>query len=167
MERVVARLLLSSRWILSVFYFGLIGILALLAAKFLQKLYEFAKNFLDIEIYDLIIYALKLIDIAFMGNLIVIVILAGYENFVSSFDQAEGLARPAWIRDIGFGDLKTKLITSIVAISTIQLLEAFINIEHTSKEDILWMVVIQVVFLCSGLLLSYMDILSHRTKTDS
>jgi uncharacterized protein (TIGR00645 family) len=167
MERVVARLLLSSRWILSVFYFGLIGILALMAAKFLQKLYEFAKGFLDIEIYDLIIYALKLIDIAFMGNLIVIVILAGYENFVSSFDRVESLDRPSWIRDIGFGDLKTKLITSIVAISTIQLLEAFINIEHTSKEDILWMVVIQVVFLCSGLLLSYMDILSHRSKTDS
>ena len=166
MERVIARLLLSSRWLLSVFYFGLIGILALLAAKFLQKLYEFAKGFVDIDIYDVIIYSLKLIDIAFMGNLIVIVILAGYENFVSSFDQAEGIERPAWIRNIGFGDLKTKLITSIVAISTIQLLEAFINIEHTKKEDILWMVAIQVVFLCSGLLLSYMDILSRRSKID-
>jgi uncharacterized protein (TIGR00645 family) len=58
------------------------------------------------------------------------------------------------------------LITSIVAISTIQLLEAFINIEHTKKEDILWMVAIQIVFLCSGLLLSYMDILSRRSKLD-
>jgi uncharacterized protein (TIGR00645 family) len=101
-----------------------------------------------------------------MGNLIVIVILAGYENFVSSFDQAEDIERPAWIRKIGFGDLKTKLITSIVAISTIQLLEAFINIEHTKKEDILWMVAIQIVFLCSGLLLSYRDILSRRSKMD-
>ena len=110
---------------------------------------------LDFE--STIVASLKLVDIALIGNLLLMVILAGYENFISRIRTDEGEERPSWMGKVGFGGLKMNLIASIVAISAIQLLEAFMDIEHTNKTDAAWLVGIHLTFVVSGLLLAVMD----------
>jgi uncharacterized protein (TIGR00645 family) len=101
--------------------------------------------------------SLKLVDIALTGNLLLMVILAGYETFISRIQTDTPEERPNWMGKIGFGDLKMKLIASIVAISAIQLLEVFMDIEHTNKMDAAWQVGIHLTFVVSGVLLAVMD----------
>ncbi|WP_353227620.1 YqhA family protein [Novosphingobium sp.] len=155
------RLLLSSRKLLVVFYLGLIWVLLVLIAKFGLKLADLTMRVFAMDVSELIIAVLKLLDITLVGNLVVIMMLAGYENFVSSIDHAPDAHRPSWMGKVGFGDLKIKLITSIVAISAIQLLEATMNIQGIAKSDLAWMMGAYGLFVVSGVLLAAMNLLSH------
>jgi uncharacterized protein (TIGR00645 family) len=166
-EKRLESLLFASRWLLAVFYLGLVGVLALFALKFGQKLYLAAVSVFVTDINDLIIFALKLIDITLVANLILIVVLAGYENFVSSFDLDTHPDRPDWLSHIGVGDLKIKLFTSIVAISAIQLLESYMNMTETNKTDLAWLVGVHLVFVVSGLLLAWLDRLQDGGQSDT
>jgi uncharacterized protein (TIGR00645 family) len=112
---------------------------------------------------ELTIEILSLIDLSLMGNLLLMVIFAGYENFVSRLDLHSHDDRPQWMGHVGFGDLKLKLMTSIVAISAIQVLEAFMNISHVSDRDLAWSVGLHVAFIVSAVLLAVMDRLSVRS----
>lgn len=161
MDHAVERLLFSSRWLLALFYVGLIWVLVVLIAKFALKLVDLTIHVITMEISDLIIAVLKLLDITLVGNLVVIMMLAGYENFVSNIDHVQDANRPSWMGKVGFGDLKIKLITSIVAISAIQLLEATMNIAAVAKSDLAWMMGAYGLFVVSGVLLAAMNLLSH------
>ncbi|MFL5286132.1 MAG: TIGR00645 family protein [Rhodopila sp.] len=156
-ERLLERLLFASRWLLLPFYLGLILALLLLVAKFMQKLTELLPNFYDLDLESTIVVSLKLVDLTLTGNLVLMVILAGYETFISRIRIEAGEERPSWMGKVGFGDLKMKLIASIVAISAIQLLESFMDIEGMNKEDVGWQVGIHLTFVISGLLLALMD----------
>jgi uncharacterized protein (TIGR00645 family) len=156
-ERLLERLLFASRWLLLPFYLGLILALLLLVAKFMQKLTELLPNFYDFDLESTIVVSLKLVDLTLTGNLVLMVILAGYETFISRIRIEAGEERPSWMGKVGFGDLKMKLIASIVAISAIQLLESFMDIEGMNKEDVGWQIGIHLTFVISGLLLAVMD----------
>jgi uncharacterized protein (TIGR00645 family) len=156
------RLLFSSRKLLAVFYLGLIWVLVVLLVKFGLKLADLTMRVFAMDVSELIIAVLKLLDITLVGNLVVIMMLAGYENFVSSIDHAPDAHRPSWMGKVGFGDLKIKLITSIVAISAIQLLEATMNIQGIAKSDLAWMMGAYGLFVVSGVLLAAMNLLSYK-----
>ena len=112
---------------------------------------------------DIIIGVLSLVDITLVMSLLIIIILSGYENFVSKMDDLHGHEdRPEWMGHIGFSDLKIKLIGSIVAISGIELLKAFMNVDNLSDRNMGWMVGIHMTFVVSGVLYAVMDKLSHR-----
>lgn len=106
---------------------------------------------------------LALVDLALMGSLVVMVMFAGYENFVSKLDLAGHKDKPGWMGHVGFGDLKLKLMASIVAISAIHVLESFMNVEHLSDRELGWSVGIHMAFVVSGLLLAVMDRLTDKT----
>jgi uncharacterized membrane protein YqhA len=102
-----------------------------------------------------------------MGNLILIVLFAGYENFVSKIDIAENsVDRPYWMGTIDFSGLKIKLIGSLVAISVIELLRDFISLSaeghHVVSANVTWRVVIHLTFVVSGVLFSVMDWISDN-----
>jgi uncharacterized protein (TIGR00645 family) len=155
--RGLERLLFASRWLLLPFYLGLVVALTMLAVKFLQKLISLFPDFLALDINSTIVVSLKLVDIALTGNLLLMVILAGYENFISPIHTDTKEERPSWMGKVDFGELKMKLIASIVAISAIQLLEAFMNIQNADKVDVAWLVGVHLTFVMSGLLLAVMD----------
>jgi uncharacterized protein (TIGR00645 family) len=159
-ERGLEKLIFASRWLLLPFYLGLVIALAMLAIKFVQKLVSLFPDFVALDFEQTIVVSLKLVDIALTGNLLLMVVLAGYENFISRIQSATVEERPDWMGKIGFADLKIKLITSIVAISAIQVLEAFMDVEHTNKNDLAWLVGIHLTFVVSGLLLAIMDRIS-------
>ena len=164
-ERWLEKILFSSRWLLAPIYLGLIVGLVALVVKDIQHIIHFIPNILNASESDLVLDILGLIDLSLTASLVIIVIFSGYENFVSRIVTAGHEDWPEWMSKIDFTGLKLKLLSSIVAISAIQLLRAFMDINKTSDRELMWSVIIHVVFVSSGLLLALTDRLSeHPTK---
>lgn len=157
LERVLETLIFRSRWIMAPFYLGLVISLVMLLVKFTLELIHLVPHVLDMNENQMILMVLSLIDMSLAGNLLLMVIFAGYENFVSKIDTGDHEDRPDWMGKVDFGGLKLKLIASIVAISGIHLLKAFMNVGSQDKENLAWMVGIHMAFVVSGVLLALMD----------
>ena len=152
-----------SRWIMAPFYVGLVLTLAVLLVKFTQELILFAPTVLEVSEAKVILGVLTLIDLVLAGNLLLMVIFAGYENFVSKIDTGNSEDRPDWMGKVDFSGLKLKLIGSIVAISGIHLLKAFMELKEIDKENLMWLVIIHMAFVISGVLFAVMDYLTARS----
>ncbi len=170
-ERVLERTLFQSRWLLAPFYLGLVVSLLLLLAAFVSELVHAipaAMSLSDVDPEHTILVALGLIDLSLAGNLVVIVIFSGYENFVSRIDTQGSEDRPGWMGTLDFSGLKMKLIGSIVAISAISLLRAFMTLtEPTEPLDaprLRWMLFLHLTFVVSGLLFATMDYVGNRAE---
>jgi len=161
-ERRLEGFIFASRWIMAPFYVGLVGALAVLLVKFVQELLHLIPNALVLSEQEIIVMVLALIDLSLAGNLLLMVIFAGYENFVSKIDTGDHEDRPEWMGHVDFSGLKLKLIASIVAISGIHLLKSFMSVKSVDKEDLLWLVIIHVTFVGSGVLLAVMDRIAER-----
>jgi uncharacterized protein (TIGR00645 family) len=146
------------------FYIGLVVALLVLLLKFVQEIIHFVPHVFISPESDVLLFVLTLIDLSLTGNLLVMVIFAGYENFVSHIDVAEDAHRPTWMGTIDFSGLKIKLIGSIVAISGIHLLKQFMNVEAVNKEDLKWLLLTHAAFVISGVLLAVMDYYAHKSK---
>jgi len=162
-EQLFENLLFQSRWLLAPFYLGLVISLILLLIHFLAELYEFVVKIHIASESDVILGVLALIDLVLVGNLILIVIFSGYENFVSRFD-VDSHDRPEWMAKVDFGGLKMKLMSSIVAISAIQVLKAFMNVGNYDDKKLMWLAGIHVVFLGSMLIVAISDRISEKPK---
>ena len=157
LERGIERVIFSSRWLLAPFYVGLVLALVVLVLKFAQELLHFVSHPFRASEADTILGVLTLIDLTFTGSLIVIVVFSGYENFVSKIDVEESADWPEWMSKIDFTGLKLKLMSSIVAISAIQLLKIFMNLKNVTDREIGWYVGLHVVFVVSGLVFALTD----------
>lgn len=158
LESAFEHFLFASRWLMAPIYFGLVLALVVLLVKFGKEVWHLFSFILTATGAELIIGVLSLVDIALIMNLLIIIIFSGYENFVSKMDDLHGHAdRPDWMGHIGFSDLKIKLIGSMVAISGIELLKAFMNVGNLDDRHLAWMVGIHVTFIVSGLLYALMD----------
>lgn len=156
--RVIEYVLFNSRWLMAPFYFGLVVALAVLFLKFLRMLWDFILHAPGVKSTETILDALSLIDVTLVGNLILIVVFSGYENFVSRIDTSSHPTWPIWITKIDFAGLKQKLLASIVAISAIHVLEAFLNIDTSfDASKMTWLVGVHLVFVISALLLAISD----------
>lgn len=162
-ERMVEHVLFTSRWLLAPIYLGLVAGLAVLLVKFGQHTVELITHVLTTSGDETIVGVLALIDLALMGSLVVMVMFAGYENFVSKLALAGHKDKPGWMGHVDFSGLKLKLMASIVAISAIQVLESFMNVAHLSDRELAWGVGIHMAFVASGVLLAVMDRLSSKT----
>jgi uncharacterized protein (TIGR00645 family) len=162
-ELFLEAVLFQSRWILAPFYIGLVLSLILLFIHFLVQLIAFVFKIHIASESDVILGVLGLVDLVLVGNLVIIVIFSGYENFVSRFETLEH-DRPEWMTKIDFGGLKQKLMSSIVAISAIQLLKAFMNIGSYEEKKLYWLAGIHLVFLASMLVVAIADRLAEKAK---
>ena len=154
----------AARWLLAPFYIGLVLTLLLLLMKFLQQFTGFMSSFMDSGMQEVELEVLALLDLALLGNLILIVVFAGYENFVSKIESAENsIDRPEWMGKVDFSGLKLKLIGSLVAISVIELLKDFMEADQHVNDGLKWRIAIHLVFVFSGLLFAIMDAIAART----
>ena len=156
-EAAIEHLLFASRWLLAPFYLALATTLALLLAKFALVLWALLVHGLWDSEDHLIVGILGLVDLSLMANLVVMVMFAGYENFVSRLDLRDHPDKPGWMGTVSFGELKLKLMTSIVAISAIHVLEDFMNAPTLHDRDLAWRAGLHVMFVISGVLLACMD----------
>ena len=170
-EKVLEGILFKSRWLLAPFYVGLVLALVLLLGAFLAELMHFMPQLLDLAHIDpeqVILAVLSLIDLSLAGNLVVIVIFSGYENFVSKINTENSEDRPSWMGTLDFSGLKMKLIGSIVAISAISLLRAFMTLTEPEvpldEARLKWMLMLHLTFVGSGLLFACMDWIGNRAE---
>ena len=164
LEHLIESIILASRWLLVVFYLGLAAALALYCVAFSKKLYDFAAKVFVLEETDTILKMLGLIDAALVASLIVMVIISGYENFVSRFDNSEG--EVDWLGKIDAGSLKIKVASTIVAISSIHLLQVFLNSAQFTDGKIMWLTIMHMAFVVSALFLAYIDKVMAQTKKE-
>ena len=151
-------ILFNSRWLMAPFYLGLVICLAVMLFKFFKKLWEFILIAPSANEADIILGALSLIDVSLVGNLILIVVFSGYENFVSRIDPGDHPDWPEWMTKVDFAGLKQKMLASIVAISAIQVLKAFMNIDVAFDATKMgWLVGVHLVFVVSALILALSD----------
>lgn len=156
-ETGLEKLIFNSRWLLAPFYLGLVFALGLLLIMFSKEFLHFASVAVHGESSDVIIGILSLIDVVMVANLLIIIVFAGYENFVSQIETGDHEDRPSWMGHVGFSELKMKLIGSIVAISGIELLRAFMHVQELSNEQLSWKVGLHFTFLFSGVMFALMD----------
>ena len=167
-ERLLEKFLFSSRWLLAPFYVMLVVALGILMLKGFQETFHFVSHAFKATESEVILGVLALVDLTFTGSLIVIVIFSGYENFVSKIEPGDTKDWPEWMGKIDFAGLKLKLLSSIVAISAIQVLKAFMNIKNISDRELMWLVGVHVVFVISGLIMALTDKIGEgHGKSDS
>lgn len=168
LERWLERGLFASRWLMAPFYVGLVvGLVGVLAVFVQELIHEIPKVIGAARPDDAVMMALSLIDLSLAGNLLLIVIFSGYENFVSKIDIADHQDRPEWMGTLDFSGLKLKLIASIVAISAVALLRAFMALaEPGAAPDSVklgWMVGMHITFVVSGVLMAVMDWIGQKS----
>jgi uncharacterized protein (TIGR00645 family) len=168
LEVALEQTLFSSRWLLAPFYVGMVLAVAAVLVVFGHELVSELSHIAEMDAERVILLSLSLIDLSLTANLLLIVIFAGYENFVSKLHIGEHEDRPSWMGAVDFSGLKLKLIASIVAISAIALLRAFLPLgdlqEALSEARLRWMVVIHLTFVVSGVLLAAMDWINARVE---
>jgi uncharacterized protein (TIGR00645 family) len=164
MERTFERILFAMRWLLAPLYLGLGLLLLLFVMQLFRELIHIFQGAATIAEVDLVLAALTLIDMTLVASLIVMVMLSGYENFVSKLDLEGAEKTLAWLGKLDAGSLKIKVAASIVAISSIHLLKAFMNFDSVANDKLILLVVIHLTFVVSALLLTIMDriIPQHR-----
>jgi uncharacterized protein (TIGR00645 family) len=162
MERLIERTLFASRWLLVPLYLGLALLLVVFCIHFFREMLHLIEIALAITETDLVLVALAFVDMTLVASLIVMVMLSGYENFVSKLD-VEGAERSiSWLGKLDAGSLKVKVAASIVAISSIHLLRAFMNASQVSNDKLLWLVIIHITFVLSAMAMAYMDRMTVR-----
>ncbi len=166
-EKTLETLLFSSRWLLAPFYIGLVFAVILLLVKFFEELLHIMPLAWSGSTSDAIVGILSLVDLALVANLLLVIILAGYENFVSKIQTGDHEDRPPWMGHVNFSDLKVKLIGSIIAISAIELLKSFVHVEELTNEQLAWKVGIHLTFVFSGVMFVIMDRLGDKNYNAS
>ncbi|MBW8282813.1 MAG: TIGR00645 family protein [Rhizobium sp.] len=162
LELLVERIILSSRWILVAFYLGLVAALAVYAVSFGYKFLKVAGNVFTYSEAEMILAMLGLIDAALVASLIVMVMISGYENFVSRFDEAED--QVSFLGKLDSGSLKIKVASSIVAISSIHLLQVFLNANQFTDGKIMWLTLMHLAFVVSAVMLGYLEVMMKKIK---
>ena len=166
LENTLESSMFASRWFMAPVYVVLSLSLAVIMLKVVQEFIHNLSMFYDMDIRSLLLFVLHILDMALIGNLVLMVLFAGYENFVSKIGAAKDSEdKPSWMGKVDFSGLKLKLIGSIVAISGINLLEAFMSLKDHTDREIKWQILIHLVFVSSGVLLALMDYIASKTKS--
>ena len=165
LEYLIENLLFLSRWLLAPLYLGLAIALVALGVKFFQESWHLMSTILVTKEKDLVLIILALVDMVLVGGLLIMVMFSGYENFVSRMDVKDDAEKLSWLGKLDAGTLKIKVAASIVAISSVHLLQAFMNVPQIPNDKLMWYVIIHLTFVVSALLLGVLDKMvfsSHR-----
>jgi uncharacterized protein (TIGR00645 family) len=164
MKPFLDKLILSSRWLLAIFFIGLMGALAVYAVRFVYKLGKFAANVFTNDDNRILIDLLHLLDSALVASLVVMVALASYDSLVSRLASGDGGTKISWVSNVDPGNLKIKLSTALIAISAIHLLQIVMQVSDYDDRTIIWAVIIHGMFLLGILCLGILDRLTSASK---
>lgn len=157
LERNLEKVLFASRWLLAPIYLGLSLAILAIAIKFFQEIFHLLPHIFEVKEADMVLTVLGLVDLALVASLLVMVMLSSYENFVSQIDIEQGKAGLDWLGKLDSGTLKIKVAASIVAISSIHLLRAFMNAQQIPNDKLMWYTIMHMAFVLSALLLGILD----------
>ena len=155
------QIIFLSRWLQVPLYIGLIFAQGLYAYRFVLEVYDLIIHGAAQPETEVMMAVLGLIDVVMISNLLIMVIIGGYETFVSRLNLDGHPDKPEWLNRVNTGTLKIKLALSLISISSIHLLETFINVDHLSDHSIQWQVIIHLAFIVSALVMAWIDRISH------
>jgi uncharacterized protein (TIGR00645 family) len=167
MHLILDKAILASRWVLAVFFFGLALALAAYAVRFVYELWAFVREVLMADDVAMLIALLHLLDAALVASLIWTVVIASYDSLVSRLSAAEKEGKPSWVATVDPGNLKIKLSTALIAISSIHLLQIFMEVSNYDDRSVIWALAIHGTFLVGAVALGLLDRLtsgSHHGK---
>lgn len=162
MEKLIEVTMYRSRWLLAPIYLGLSLAVLALGIKFFQELIHLLLHAVDLKEADMILIVLSMIDIAMVGGLLVMVMMSGYENFVSQLNISEDEEKLSWLGKMDSSSLKAKIAASIVAISSIHLLKVFMAAQTIPNDKLLWYVIIHLTFVVSAFSMGFLDTLTKH-----
>ena len=146
-----------SRWLQAPLYLGLIIAQGVYVYQFMVELVHLVGKMGALSDTDIMLIVLGLIDVVMIANLLIMVIIGGYETFVSRLDLENHPDQPEWLSHVNAGVLKVKLATALIGISSIHLLKTFINAANLEDRVIVWQVAIHITFVMSALALAWTD----------
>ncbi|OIR04496.1 hypothetical protein GALL_134300 [mine drainage metagenome] len=162
---VMSTVLFGSRWLQLPLYLGLIIAQAVYVFFFGVELVHMVAHATSLSEAEIMLIVLGLIDVVMISNLLIMVIVGGYETFVSRLNLEGHPDEPDWLSHVNANLLKVKLATAIIGISSIHLLKTFINAENLSDKVLLWQTVIHMTFVVSAVSIAYIDKLMTRPET--
>jgi len=161
-EKTFEKFMYASRWVLAPIYLGLSLGLILLGIKFFQEVIHTLPLILTMNESKLVLVILSLVDMALVGGLIVMVMFSGYENFVSQLNIDDGAEKLSWLGKLDASSLKQKVAASIVAISSIHLLQKFMALQDITESNIKWYVIVHLTFVLSALGMAWVDRINRK-----
>jgi uncharacterized protein (TIGR00645 family) len=162
MLTMIDKTILASRWLLAVFFLGLAAALAVYAVRFLLKLWKFAVGVLTTEDTKHLIELLHLLDSALVASLVIMVALSSYDSLVSRLTTDENERKTSWVSTIDPGNLKVKLATALVAISSIHILQIFMELDQYDDRTVFWALFLHGSFLAGVIVLGLLDRLQGK-----
>ncbi len=153
----VGSMMFWSRWLQAPLYMGLIVAQGVYVYHFLHELWHLVTHTTRMGETDIMLVVLGLIDVVMIANLLVMVIVGGYETFVSRLRLEAHPDKPEWLSHVNAGVLKVKLAMALIGISSIHLLKSFINAPNMTEATLKWQVIIHVTFLASALAMAFTD----------
>ena len=166
LENILEKVIFAGRWLLAPLYIGLLLALVPILYRFFHAFWHLVTHMQGATSGEITLQVLELLDTVLLGNLIIIVLFAGYENFVSKIKVAEDAEdRPHWMGHVDYSGLKIKLIGSLVAISVIELLKDFMKEGTFDANREGWRIGIHMTFVISGVLFALMDVMADRHKS--
>lgn len=163
-KKIVGRTIFMGRWLQMPLYLGLIFILGAYVYKFLAELFQLMVHINTANNTEIMLGVLDLIDVVMIANLLIMVIMGGYETFVSRLNLNNHPDHPEWLDHLDAGAMKIKLALSLIGISSIHLLRTFIEPNKLTNDNILWQVVIHITLLLSALIIAYTNKLLANTE---
>lgn len=164
LKQIISRSIFMSRWLQAPLYLGLIAILMVYVYRFLLELVHLVTHLHGFDDNQIMLGVLSLIDVVMIANLLIMVILGGYETFVSRLELRAHPDQPEWLDHLDAGAMKVKLALALIGISSIHLLRTFIDPAKMSFQSVLWQVVIHLTLLISALTIAYTNrlLISHK-----
>lgn len=162
---VMTNILFGSRWLQLPLYLGLIVAQAVYVFFFGVELVHLVGKANHLVEADIMLIVLGLIDVVMISNLLIMVIVGGYETFVSRLNLEGHPDEPDWLSHVNANLLKVKLATAIIGISSIHLLKTFINAENLSDKVLIWQTIIHMTFVFSAVAIAYIDkLMAHNNE---
>jgi uncharacterized protein (TIGR00645 family) len=161
-ETLIENTVFWSRWLQAPLYLGLIIAQAVYVYQFFHELLHLVTSTGRLSETEVMLVVLGLIDVVMIANLLIMVIIGGYETFVSRLDLENHPDQPEWLSHVNAGVLKIKLATAIISISSIHLLKTFINASNASWHTIKAQVLIHCIFIVSAMAMAYTEKLMHQ-----
>ncbi len=161
LESLIESVLFNSRWLLAPIFFGLIGALVMVIFKYFQAFMHVLHRLAESSEADFTVDILSLVDSAMLATLVVMVIISGYESSVSKLDVDANPKEVSWLGKVDASGLKLKIATSIVAISSINLLKHYLA-DNFSGEGAWMQIAGHLTFVVSAFLLAGMDRFSGK-----
>ena len=163
----MAQMIFWSRWLQAPLYLGLIVAQGVYVYHFMVELVHLVSIANKIGEAEIMLIVLGLIDVVMIANLLIMVIIGGYETFVSRLNLKEHPDQPEWLSHVNAATMKIKLSMALIGISSIHLLKTFINAENMTEATMKWQVIIHVVFIMSAVAMAYTDRIMTKTLMDA